>query len=212
MKQTGQLDALHQLIWQMDRVTFQSVCASQCQQPVITYTTVCCVIPFTEKLFFLGIRKSYALEPYDRPPGKGLLHPRSKGKIFFTRSYKTGCLFKTHQADKQVIVGNLPCHLWRAGISPTGLSSGECLDVNSQEMCFKRAAKLSLWSTTQAHKTEILFALPLPRLFSVSKQHRHTFRQELDVFLGHPHLAALQHHQKCPKACPAQACLAAALL
>lgn len=39
-KQTGQSDALGQLIWQMDRVTFQSAYASQCQQPVITYATV----------------------------------------------------------------------------------------------------------------------------------------------------------------------------
>lgn len=64
-KQTGQLDALHQLMWQMDRVTFQSAYASQCQQPVITYSTVCWV-RYRGKFFSRKqSTSSYAFEPPD---------------------------------------------------------------------------------------------------------------------------------------------------
>lgn len=150
-KQTGWLHALHHLIGLTDSVTFQSTYTSWCQQSVITYTTVCQA--WHREKFFLRIRNSTssnALESFD---SNGDLLERHwytldiKPRFSLQEPDRWAVYSKPVKQRSELQVASFPPSRGRAGISPTGLSSGAltptlivCAASNlDQEMCFKKA-------------------------------------------------------------------------
>lgn len=116
-----------------------------------------------------------------------------------------GCLFKTHQSEQQVIAGNLPSLLWRAGISATGLSGGGFLNVNS--LFCQTSTRKRVLRGPQNPPCRAPHRLTNPKRYFLyhtstifSEQPGQTyFQAETGLFLGHPHPVALHSYQGCPK-------------
>lgn len=173
---------------------------------MITCTTVCWLRDRGKAFSRKHCTSSYPLEPSD---SSGDLQERGwyilEGNILFTRSYQMGCLFKTHQSEQQVIAGNLPSLLWRAGISATGLSGGGFLNVNS--LFCQTSTRKCVLRGPQNPPCRAPHRLTNPKRYFLyhtstifSEQPGQTyFQAETGLFLGHPHPVALHSYQGCPK-------------